>query len=230
MAAEPIWRASVIRLAIVVEGETEEEFVKQVLASHLLGHDVIAHPMKPRARSGPSGGTITVERLAAQMTKLHRNFDNVTSLVDLYGFQGRRAHETVHDLEHRIEVIVDEKMAGGWNPSKVFAYVQKHEFEGLLFSEVGVFASILDIPASSIASLRTIRASFATPEDIDDGPQTAPSKRIMNLIPSYRKRLYGPIIAEETGLTRIREECPRFSSWVSRLESLAQTGAGPTTA
>ena len=103
----------------------------------------------------------------------------------------------------------------------MFSYVQKYEFEGLLLSDVDAFAEVPSIPAASIESLRRIRAEFATPEDIDDGPATAPSKRIVQLVPGYRKRLYGPIIAEETGLTRIREECPRFDSWINRLESLA---------
>ena len=226
MAAEPLRRAPVIRLAIVVEGETEEEFVKRMLASHLLNHNVIAHPMKPRARSGPSGGTIPVERLAAQMTKLLRNFDIVTSLFDLYGFQGKLEQETADDLEQRINAAVDERIAHYWNRSTLFAYVQKHEFEGLLFSDVDVFAKVLDTSAQSIESLRRIRADFMTPEDIDDGPQTAPSKRITQLVPGYRKRTYGPLLAAETGLTRIREECPRFDSWLSRLESLSQ--AHPT--
>lgn len=226
MAAEPPWRTPVIRLAIVVEGETEEEFVKKVLAGHLLGHNVIAHPMKPRARSGPSGGTIPVERLAAQMTKLLRNFDIVTSFFDLYGFQGKREQETVDDLEQRINAAADERIARDWNRSTLFAYVQRYEFEGLLFSDVDVFANVLETSAQSIESLHRVRAGFLTPEDIDDGPHTAPSKRIKQLVPGYRKRTYGPLLAEETGLTRIREECPRFDSWVCRLESLSQ--ASPT--
>lgn len=102
----------------------------------------------------------------------------------------------------------------------MFAYVQRHKFEGLLFSDVEVFVQWLDVPRRSIKCLREIRACFPTPEDIDDGPATAPSKRILKLVPNYRKLRYGPILAEATGLARIRAECPRFDSWVSRLESL----------
>ena len=221
MATELVRRASVFRLAIVVEGETEEEFVKRVLASHLLSHDVIAQPIKPRGRSGPSGGTIRVERLAAQMNRLRWNFDVVTSLFDLYGFQGRKEQETVEDLEQRINTEIAQSTEENLDISTVFSYVQKHEFEGLLFSEVSAFTEVPNIPDGLIDSLRGIRAEFSTPEDIDDGPETAPSKRIIDLLPGYRKRLYGPILAEEAGLTRIREECPRFDSWISRLESLA---------
>lgn len=165
---------------------------------------------------------ITVDRLANQMARLHRNFDFVTSLVDLYGCRGRLEHENIEELERRIDSAIDERIAHDWNRSSVFAYVQKHEFEGLLFSEVGAFANVLNPSARSIESLRDVRASFPTPEDIDDGPETAPSKRIIQLVPGYRKRTYGPLLANEIGLTRIRDECPRFDSWISRLESLSQ--------
>lgn len=223
MAAELVWRPSVIRLAIVVEGETEEEFVKRVLANHLHDHQVIAQPIKPRGRSGPSSGTISVERLASQMNRLRWNFDVVTSLFDFYGFKGKRVQETVDDLEGRINEEIEKRSGVGLDYSRVFSYIQRHEFEGLLFSEVDAFVDILDISAQTRESLQDVRGSFPTPEDIDDGPNTAPSKRIMKLVSGYQKRLYGPILAEETGLWKIRTECPRFDSWISRLESLSMT-------
>ena len=221
MATEPLRWTSVIRLAIVAEGETEEEFIKAVLANHLRSYDVISQPILPRARAGPSGGTISVDRLADQMARLQWNFDVVTSLVDLYGFRGRQEHEAIEELEQRIDAAVDERIGRDSDRSRVFSYVQKHEFEGLLFSEVSAFASVLEIPRRSMRTLQAVRAEFTTPEDIDDGPTTAPSKRITHSVPGYRKRRDGPLIAERAGLITIRAECPRFDSWISRLELLA---------
>ena len=209
-----------MRLAIVVEGETEEEFVKQVLAKYLFSCGVIPDAVMPRRRGVTSGGARPVNQLARQMYKLCWNFDFITSLFDLYGFPGRPRDESVEDLERRIDKGVDELFRDDWDRSRVFAYVQRHEFEGLLFSDVGAFTLVPGVSQRSIQSLRDIRASFPTPEDIDDGPTTAPSKRISELVPGYRKRLYGPLLAEEAGLARIRAECPRFDSWVSRLASL----------
>jgi hypothetical protein len=70
--------------------------------------------------------------------------------------------------------------------------------------------------------LKKIVASFPTVEHIDDGPLTAPSKRIIELIPAYRgsKTSAGPDIAEYTGLPVIRSKCPHFDAWLTRLESL----------
>lgn len=205
-----------IRLAIAVEGETEEEFVKSVLAVHLRGWGVEPYPIKPGGR----GGAISVERLAPEMARLQWTFDFVTSLVDLYGFRHRGDSETADDLEGRIDEEVDKRVGRDWDRSRAFAYVQRHEFEGLLFSEVAAFDLVPGATADSIEALQRIRASFPSPEDIDDGRETAPSKRIIGVLPGYRKRTYGPLLAAETGLGKMREECPRFDAWVSRLESL----------
>ena len=100
------------------------------------------------------------------------------------------------------------------------SYVQQYEFEGLLFSDVGTFASLIDAPEGSVEALQEICSQFPTPEDINDNEDTAPSKRIKKLIPRYRKRRDGPELTRLMGLNAIRVECPRFDAWVTRLESL----------
>ena len=79
-----------IRLAVSVEGQTEEEFVTHVLSAHLQECGVVVQPiLLGRARGPRGGGNVTVDGLAAEMTHLLRSFDRVTSLVDFYGFRGR---------------------------------------------------------------------------------------------------------------------------------------------
>ena len=207
-----------IRLAISVEGQTEEEFVNGVLAEHLRGLGVEPQPIKVGGR----GGSVSVERLAPEMATLYWSFDFVTSLVDFYGFRRRGTGETVEQLETRINEEVRKAIGRSWDQSRAFAYVQRHEFEGLLFSDTGAFAELTEASADSIAALRAIRAGFPTPEDIDDGRETAPGRRITGLIPRYRKRLHGPLVAIATGLEKMRAECPRFAAWVTRLEALAE--------
>ena len=99
-------------------------------------------------------------------------------------------------------------------------YVQVHEFEGLLFSDVTVFERIFSDPP--IAELSSIRSAFDTPEDINDSSETAPSKRIGKLIQGYQETLHGPLLALEIGLDGMRRECPRFEAWLCRLESLGK--------
>ena len=208
-----------IRLAVSVEGQTEEEFVKNVLAPHLLACGIAAEPiLLGRARNGRAGGgDVTVPGLVFDMVHLRRSYDAVTSLVDFYGFRGKE-QRSADELEDVIRGGVEEKT--GWQGDRVMPYVQRHEFEGLLFSDVRAFAILDDLPLRAVHLLKMIRSAFTTPEDINDDSRTAPSRRIAAEVPRFRKRLHGPLIAAETGLETIRAECPRFNAWLERLETL----------
>ncbi len=200
------------RLAILVEGPTEEEFVNLVLAEHLREKGIEPTPIS-------LNGGVNVYRLAAEMANLSWNFDAVTSLVDFYGFRGK-GNATLDELEERIKEEISQKVRSSDAHSRVFAYVQQYEFEGLLFSDVSAFGRALIVQDKCVDELLNIRAEFPTPEDINNSPNTAPSKRIKNVIPLYGKHVDGPLIAEEIGLRAIRAECPRFNEWVKRMESL----------
>ena len=207
-----------IRLAVVVEGQTEREFVKQVLAEHMWTHGVDPRPVM----IGRTGGDVTVPRLALRMTKLTRSFEYVTSLVDYYGFRGKGS-DSPDELVARISGHIAS--LGRTRAQRITRpYVQVHEFEGLLFTDVNVFADVLYLPKGAVESLRSIRARFPTPEDINDDRATAPSKRIIQEVPAYDKRKNGPDLAEAIGLTAIREACPRFGRWLTWLESLGKDG------
>ena len=181
-----------IRLAISVEGKTEEEFVKVVLAEHLRAKGV-----EPQPFLIGTGGNVTVNRLTSDMAKLYWSFDAVTSLVDFYGFRDK-ADRSVERLERHLLKEVRDRIhrRREWDETKVFPYVQRHEFEGLLFSDVNAFPSVMDVPEESVLRLRRIRSQFSTPEDINDEAETAPSKRIARTILMYRKALHGPLIAK----------------------------------
>ena len=211
-----------IRLAISVEGQTEEEFVKRILASHLRTRNVEPTPIRlGRAHgTGQGGGNVTAERLTQEMARLYLSFGAVTSLVDFYGFRDKGTR-TVNALEEYLHKRIGSRITRRWNETRVFPYVQKYEFEGLLFSDVSAFARVSDIgPPENVEELQNGRSQFLTPEDINDSHDTAPSKRIKKVIPQYQKVVHGPLLAEEIGLETIRAECPRFDAWVTRMESL----------
>ena len=202
------------RLAIVVEGETEEEFVNSVLAPHLRPRAVEAIPHLVR-------GNVTVQRLASEMANLFWSYDRVTSLVDFYGFRDKEQISR-EQLEARIHDQVNRNINRSWDQSRVSPYVQQYEFEGLLFSDVTVFAKLLDRPSDLVEKLSAIRSNFPTPEEINDNKDTCPSSRIANLMPSYQKRVDGPFLAGSMGLSAIRTECPRFAKWIARPELLGE--------
>ena len=208
------------RLAVSVEGRTEEEFVKRVLGGHLRERRVEPTPiLLGRGRSGSRGGNVSSDRLVSEMLKLLGSFDIVTSLVDYYGFRDK-GDRSVAELEEHLQGKLRKRVGRRWDERRTIPYVQRHEFEGLLFSDVRAFADQPAFPDTCVDELQAVRGRFTTPEDINDDPETAPSKRLGRVLPRYDKVLHGPALAATIGLGTIRVECPRFDAWVARLESL----------
>lgn len=203
-----------IRLGVVVEGTTEEIFVKKVLYPPLLERGVCTFPFL----LGRRGGNVTVAGLAHDLWNYKQSHDAVTSLVDYYGFRDK-GERNIEELEQAILSAIRRRTSRAVDDRFVFPYVQKHEFEALLFSDVANFAFV-GADDAAVERLGGIRERFSTPEDIDDDPNTAPSKRIPAAFQRYRKPVHGPLVAERTGLFRIRAACPRFDWWVAKVESL----------
>ena len=197
----------------MVEGQTEGEFVKRILAQHLLKNGVLA-------KEHELGGGVDVYRIADEMLRYCKSYDVVTSLVDYYGFRGKR-HATVTELEQKISDEIGNRAPGGIL-CRIYPYVQLHEFEGLLFSNVRAFENIPGVTTANIQRLTLIRSRFSTPESINCGEHSAPSKRIKGVIPTYQKVVNGLSVAEGITLAKIRQECNRFDSWIACLESLGK--------
>jgi hypothetical protein len=208
-------------VCVVCEGPTEAEFVRACLAPHLLEHNLLVHASILQARSGGHrGGRVTVERLGKHLAREYYNADRITTLVDYYGFQDRGGRSRT-DLESSILQEVQKWAHDRFDSRFVLPYVQMYEFEALLFADIDGFQLVLDgwSPVTR-EQLKRVRDAFANPEEIDDSPQTAPSKRILTIFDNgeYSKTEHGPLIAETIGLSIIREQCPGFAAWLSHLE------------
>lgn len=218
-----------VRLAISVEGQTEEAFVKTVLAPHLAKHEVFATPVTiatSRDATGrkAKGGGVNVDRVVSEVGRLLATHQDgyVSSLYDYYGFKGRQDGETVEQLEKRIA----ERLR---NPSNLICYVQLHEFEGLLLSDAQVVAHYFQVPELA-RLIDSALAAVDSPEQVNDSPETAPSKRLEKWTASaapallrYSKKTkvrHGTVLAQRLTLETIRANCPRFNDWVQRLEGL----------
>jgi hypothetical protein len=126
-------------------------------------------------------------------------------------------------------VTVEEAMAedvsvtvGDQFPPRFIPYVMMHEFEAMLFSDCESFCHAIGTPHLR-NGFQQIREGFGSPEEINDSPLTAPSKRIISLIPGYEKPLAGSIAAINIGIHTIRAQCPNFNKWLTRLERLGTT-------
>jgi hypothetical protein len=104
---------------------------------------------------------------------------------------------------------------------RLIPYIQLHEFEALLFSDVHMFEIAFPNRPAEVEKLKSIREDFLTPEHINDQPDRSPSKRILKVIPEYVKTVSGILIIQHIGLPVLRKECGHFGRWLDQLEQLA---------
>lgn len=213
-----------IRVCVVCEGQTEVEFVKNCLAPYLLQRQVLAFPSLLQSPSGNHrGGRVTVERLVKFISHQYHQADRITTLVDFYGFQDSHGRSReVLETDIRAGVAATTK---GYNAHFVLPYVQMYEFEGLLFTDPDAFEWVEDGWSAPVhTALQQVRQAFASPEDINNSRETAPSKRILSIFEAgtYSKTEHGPLIAEAIGIEKIRQQCPAFHEWIGKLEAWGQ--------
>ena len=215
------------KVLILAEGQTEETFIRDVLSPYLASRNVypVATLAKTkRVTSGLDfkGGIVSYGKLRNDINRLlyDTSAKLVTTMVDFFGlpsdFPGfaQMPSGTCFDQVEYLE----KEFVKNINNNKFHPYLALHEFEAMLFAEPEQIArSIPDSGATE--NLLAINNQFKSPEEIDD--KLPPSKRIKDLIPEYRKPLYGPLISQEIGLDSIRKECSHFHAWVSKLEQLS---------
>lgn len=225
------------RLLVHVEGETEETFVNEALRPHLYpyGYEMISARLIGNARQRDRRGGIRAWSSVRGDILKHLKEDVeaiATTMVDYYGLPqtGGRAwpgRETANTLavdqkaktvEEALRTDICQEMGGNFDDSRFIPFVMMHEFEGLLFSDCSLFAKGIERPELA-PKFQAIRAQFSNPEEINDSPLTAPSKRVHALVPGYEKPFLGTLAVLTIGLEKIRSECPHFNTWIERLES-----------
>ncbi|MGY2896459.1 DUF4276 family protein [Deinococcus sp. UYEF24] len=224
-------KVAVIRVNVVVEGQTEEDFVNRLLAPHLgtLGIYLSARRVET-SRQGATffrGGVTSFGRAHRDIrTWLSQERGAyVTTFFDLYGlpkdFPGYAASATASTGADRA-ALLEQSLANSIDSERFIPYIQPYEFEALLYSDLATLDDALQLlsPVSQLMALKAMMAAVSSPEDLNDSPNTAPSKRLLRLYPSYDKRVFGSLVTEATGLPIIRHACPHFHSWLARLEQL----------
>ena len=213
-----------IRVNIICEGQTEEKFVKNILYPHFISKNIqlVARVL------GTSSSYPKLRKFILNWLKAEPDVW-VTTLVDLYGMdpccpgyqenkQERDNSRKILAIESAIKVDILSENTPNW---RFIPYLQLHEFEALLFSDGSYIEKWLSLDRSiPVDTFTNIRNQFPTPEDINDNPLTAPSKRIISIAPGYKKTLDGMFIIEDIGLDKIRAACYHFNEWMLLLEGL----------
>lgn len=213
------------RLIIVCEGETEQEFCKDVLAAYFREKGIYLEYPTIKHSNGVIVSWCTLKKQL--VNHLYEGDALVTMFVDYYrirdsysfpGWEQAKHVDNVYDkmryLFCRMKNDMPEELRDRFIP-----YIQLHEFEGLLFSDISVFKSNFTSEELQFHLLEEAVESADTPEEINNGPATAPSVRLMKAVAGYDKVVYGACLASEIGLAIIRSKCKLFDEWVKLLES-----------
>jgi len=219
------------QVLILVEGQTEERFVKDVLSPAFWDKELFLQPKiltTKRVKDGPNfkGGVTNFAKFRNDAQRLLKRARGalVTTMLDYYrlpsdfpGMASRPPYGTPMQRVTHVENAIAEHFH---SPSNFLPFLVLHEFEAWLFSSPAELPRALTEPRKQ-PEFEAIRKGVATPEEINERPGFAPSKQIEKLFPAYRKTLHGPMIAARIGLERIRAECPHFNDWLMKLEHFA---------
>lgn len=220
------------RLYVTVEGQSERDFVKNVLAKHLAAFGINAMPrviISNRKRM-IRGGVTSYARIRGDLIRTMSGDSGsdarFTTMLDLYGLPGDcpgwdRARAK-HDPVQRVAILEDALRDDLGDP-RFMPYIQLHEFEALLYCDLSELGRRIEGSARGLAKLAAEVGDLG-PEEIDDGPATAPSKRIIKYVPLYEKSKVrvGAPAAAAIPLSLIRSKCPHFDAWVGGLEQLGR--------
>ena len=212
----------------LVEGQTEETFIRDVLNPYLESKNIFLTPKiitTKRVKKGPDfkGGITDYQKVKKEVRLLlgDTSVVAVTTMIDYYGlpndFPGVSSNEETNCYS-RVR-YVEDKFLEDISHSKFVPFLTLHEFEAYLFVSPAKIANTFP-DENTEGSFTRIRDEFATPEEINERNSTHPSARIRDILPSFRKAIHGPMIARRIGLELIKEECSHFNDWISTLESL----------
>ena len=226
-----------IRLHMIVEGQTEESFCNGVLKQHFSALNVfpriqLTNPRKSSVSRVGKGGWNSYGHVKRHILRWAKSDDSpdvwLTTMLDLYaiptdfpGFQTSLKKADPHERVEFLEGCFRDDLAEA-GVKRFVPYLQLHEFEALLFSSPDCFDAAFLEHDKQIKRLKIVAGKFETPEHIDSHPESAPSKQIINEIPEYagRKVSAGPLIAGKIGLRVLREKCLHFHKWVANIEGL----------
>lgn len=219
-------------LNVLAEGYTEQKFAETLLASHFASKNIFvrARCVKTRQddkrgrvyRGGISSYTKVRNDLLQWLKECSSNEFRFTTMFDYYAlprdFPGFELTQKLSSIFDKVHFLEEEfrKDIGDW---RFVPYIQVHEFEAFLFVEPECLSPIY-LDDNAIAALRNVADGFENPELIDNGRETAPSKRILDVIPDYDKVTAGVDSLKQVGIEKLMAKCSHFAEWVGKWEGM----------
>jgi len=226
---------------VLCEGQTEQGFVESVLKSYLQNNGVTAVKsvlVTTNKKKNARGGMISYVQALNDLNILLKSKRNsgteshiFTTMFDLYAlpndFPGY--DESLKMVEPYAKVdALESSFAAAVNDCRFIPYIQLHEFEALLFCGIDYISRLYPGCEKACEKLQMdLKQSKGNPELINNGLQTAPSKRIIKAVEgnekvhyNYNKPSTGKYVTSNIGIDMLRSRCEHFNQWIQKLIEL----------
>ena len=219
-----------VRVLALVEGQTEQGFLEQCIQPVLAAQGIVLSARligKPGRKGGIRKWSVARREIVSLLKSDPASF--LTTMFDLYGLRpdwpgraGSLNDRSRPDPAEVVEKAIRKDISTEFEPglNRFIPYIQQYEFEALLFADPGELARVTENSDNETRFAQIVDECGGC-EKINDNPNTAPSKRILDFSPNYQKRSSGLIAAQGIEISKMRSCCPHFDQWLRRLESLA---------
>jgi hypothetical protein len=207
------------RVIIIVEGQTEVEFVNSTLREYFFKHNIFdVRAIKIQTSKTNKGGFVNYEHLKNDVLRILKQQKDVmvTTFVDYFRIPNNIPYyqkAMSFPSSYLKATELEKSIYSDIGDIRFIPYIQVHEFEALLFSSIDGFTTFYNNPRI-FKNIKQIIDNYPNPEDINDDLQMSPSNRLKQIIHDYDKVLFGNIIALDIGINIIIEKCPRFNNWL----------------
>lgn len=218
---------------LLAEGQSEYMVIDAVLQPHLerIGFHVRKSVLvtKP-ATGGPArrGGVGSWARIEAEIRRILRDptIGVVTTMIDYYGLPedspGMSRRSLTADPLSRV-TTVERAVEEAIGDPRFTAHLVLHELEAWVLAASGPLGDLVGNRRLT-EQIRKVVDGHGGPEQVNDGRDSAPSKRLLALYPAFNKVFEGPLAIADLGLDALRRQCPHADAWLLRLEALAERG------
>ena len=215
------------RLIFIVEGDSEQRFINEHLVSYLAlkypGVAMHAQKITTNRKKNVKGGNVNYELLKNEIRRTYAQGGVlITTFMDFFRLPTDYPGYT-QDVKQisQIEDAIRVDCSSIIPPTSFLPYIQKHEFETLLFANSAGFSKV--VGGAEMNEILNVLKKFSTPEDINGSPETAPSKRLLSIF-NYKKVADSALVMKDVDIDSLRNRCPRFDAWVGRLEDALECG------
>jgi hypothetical protein len=216
------------RLHVLVEGQSEEIVVRNVLEPCLRDRDWAVNwsiVVTKRSATGSShrGGVSSWAKIEREIRLLLRDtdLDVLTTLFDFYAFpddapgmSSMPAADPHRRVEH-VEKAICERVGD----RRFVPHLILHELETWVFAAAEQLSWLHPDPGLA-ERLKTDVLDAGGPELVNDHPSTAPSKRLASYCAAYSKVNDGPLAIADLGIEPLRAQCPHLDNWLTTLDAI----------